>query len=129
MRLLGVLLSIGLVLGLTVFVMDKVNEQEQKTAKDVGVRVLPGGVVVPDTDAPAVSGGGAIAPADTVACATAAQTTRDAEESYHVLNGRYADLPTLVSSGTIRQPSTVLYTIESTDGFATFKLVGQAGCP
>jgi hypothetical protein len=128
-RLLGVLLSIGLVLGLTVFVMDKVNQQEQKTAKDVGVRVLPGGIVVPDSDAPVVAGGGAVDPAQTVACATTAQSLRTAEESYHVLNGVYADLPTLVSSGTIRQPSTVLYKIESTDGYATFKLVGQAGCP
>ena len=129
MRLLGVLLSIGLVLGLTLYVMDQVNRQEQKTTKDVGVRVMPGGIVVPGTDPAAVSGGGAVDPAKTVACATNAQSLRSAEDSYQALNGKYADLPTLVSAEIIHQPSTVLYTIESTDGFATFKLVGQAGCP
>ena len=54
MRLLSVLLGVGLVLGLTVFVTEKVNQQEQKTAADVGVRILPGGIVVPPDDPAAV---------------------------------------------------------------------------
>jgi hypothetical protein len=128
-RLLSLLLGVGLVLGLTVYVMDRVNQQEQRTAKDVGVRLLPGGIVVPQGDSPAVASGGALDAAQTVACATTAQALRTAEDSYQVLNGHYADLPTLVQSGTLRAPSEELYRIESTDGFTTYHLVGEHGCP
>jgi hypothetical protein len=38
-------------------------------------------------------------------------------------------VPTLVASGTLRAQRQDLYRIESTDGFATFTLAGQAGCP
>ena len=129
MRLLGVLLGVGLVLGLTVLVMDKVNQQDQKTARDVGVRVLPGGIVVPPADGPAVVSGGAVGAAETVACATTAQSLRGAEDAYQALIGRYADLATLAQSGTLRAPASALYTIESSDGFTTFRLVGRHGCP
>lgn len=129
MRLLSLLLGVGLVLGLTVYVMDRVNEQGRQTAKDVGVHVLPGGVVVPPADSPAVAAGGAIDAAQTVACATTAQALRTAEDTYQVLNGHYADLPTLVQSGTVRKPSAELYRIESTDGFTTYRLVGEHACP
>ncbi len=129
MRLLSVLLGVGLMLGLSVYVMDRVNQQEKATAKQVGVSVLPGGIVVPPNDPPAVAPTGAIDAAHTVACATASESLRTAEDGYKILNGKYADLPTLVSSGTLRQPSVPLYRIESSDGYQTFKLVGQQGCP
>jgi hypothetical protein len=128
-RLLSVLLGVGLVLGLTVFVVDKMGDEGAKTNQDVGVQVLPGGIVVPQKDPPALSGGGAVDAANTVACATAAQALRGAEEQYQALNGKFADLPTLISSGTIRNPDHDLYAIASTDGYATFTLVGKAGCP
>jgi hypothetical protein len=128
-RLLSVLLGVGLMLGLTVFVMDRVNQQEQSTAKAVGVQVLPGGIVVPPDSDPEVVPSGGVSAAQTVACATTAQALRTAEDAYKVLNGRYADLPTLVTAGMLRAPSTELYRIESTDGFATFRLVGEHGCP
>ncbi|MGZ4756134.1 MAG: hypothetical protein ACXVKA_09930 [Acidimicrobiia bacterium] len=129
MRLLGVLLSVGLVLGLTLYVIDRVNEQEQKTSEKVGVRLLPGGIVVPDTGGAPVAGAGAVGPAMTVACATDAQALRTAEDTYQAVNNHYADLPTLIAAGTIRKPSENLYTITSTDGFVTYHLVGQNGCP
>ncbi|MCI4355124.1 MAG: hypothetical protein L3K06_07150 [Thermoplasmata archaeon] len=129
MRLLGVLLSVGLVLGLTVYVIDRVNAQEQKTSEKVGVRLLPGGIVVPDSDSPVVAGGGAVDSAQTVACATTSQSLRTAEDTYQAVNNHYADLPTLIAAGTIRKPSKNLYTIASTDGFVSYHLVGQNGCP
>jgi hypothetical protein len=129
-RLLSVLLGIGLVLGLTVFVVDKMGDEGKKTNDELAVKVLPGGIVAPNTDPPGgASSGGAVAAANTVACATAAQALRSAEEQYQVLNGKYADLPTLVAAKILRAQTRPLYTIESTDGFATFTLVGQSGCP
>jgi hypothetical protein len=128
-RLLSVLLGVGLVLGLTVFVVDKMGGEGAKANNDVAVDVLPGGIVVPKSDPPAVGSGGSVDAAQTVACAGAAQALRAAEEQYQVLNGKFADLPTLVAAGTIRPPSQDLYAVTSTDGFATYKLVGQAGCP
>ena len=129
MRLLGLLLGVGLALGLTLFVMGKVDSQTKATAKAAGVTVLPGGIVVPPPDGAAPSGGNAVHAARTVACASASLALRTAEDTYQVSNGRYADLATLVSSGTIRAPSPSLYTITSTDSYATYRLVGQQGCP
>lgn len=129
MRLLGVLLGVGLVLGLSAYVVSRVNDQGKATSTPVGVRVRPGGVVEPAAGSAATAQGGALDAARTVACATTAQTLRDAEESYRTINGSYADLPTLVQSGTIRAPSEDLYRIASTDGFSTFRLVGRHGCP
>ena len=86
-------------------------------------------MVEPAAPSPTTALGGALDAARTVACATTAQTLRDAEESYRTLNGSYVDLPTLIQSGTIRAPSEELYRIDSTNGFATFRLVGQHGCP
>jgi hypothetical protein len=128
-RLLSVLLGVGLVLGLTVFVVDAMGDEGTQANDDVAVRVMPGGIVVPNTDAPGAAPGGAVEAANTAACATTAQILRDAEERYQVLNGTYADLPTLVAAGMVREPSESLYLIESTDGWATFTLVGQSGCP
>jgi hypothetical protein len=128
-RLLGLLLGVGLVLGLTVFVMGKLDDQGKATAKSVGVTVLPGGVVVPAPDSPAVASGNAVSSALTVACASQAQALRGAEDQYQTLNGKYADVATLVSSGTIRPLAKALYAISSTDGFATYQLKGQQGCP
>jgi hypothetical protein len=129
MRLLGLLLGVGLALGLTLFVMGKVDSQSKATAKQAGVTVLPGGIVVPAPDGAAASGGNAVDAAHTVACASASQALRTAEDTYQATNGRYADLATLVSSGTIRPPSQSLYTIASSDSYATYRLVGQQGCP
>lgn len=129
MRLLGVLLGVGLVLGLSAYLVSRVNDQGQQTSTSAGVRVGPGGVVAPAPTSPTTAQGGALDAARTVACATTAQTLRDAEETYRTLNGSYADLPTLVQSGTIRAPSTELYRITSTDGFSTFRLAGEHGCP
>jgi hypothetical protein len=129
MRLLSVLLGVGLVLGLSAYVVSRVNDQGKQASTSVGVRVRPGGVVEPAPESPMTAEGGALDAARTVACATTAQTLRDAEESYRTLNGSYADLPTLVQSGTIRAPSEELYRLTSADGFATFRLVGQHGCP
>jgi hypothetical protein len=130
MRLVSIVLGVGLVLGLTVFVMDRVDRQGSDAAKDVGVRVLPGGIVVPPGDRPAVAAPtGAIDAAETVACASTAQALRAAEDRYQVLNGHYADSATLVSSGTIRAEAKPRYRIESADGFTTYRLVGQNGCP
>jgi hypothetical protein len=84
---------------------------------------------VPQSNPPEVVAGGAIDAARTVACASAAQALRSAEDRYQVLNGKYADLPTLVAEQLVRTPDQSLYRIESTDGFATFTLVGQSGCP
>ena len=116
-------------LGLSVYVMDPVNKQEP-TKHGTGVQVLPGGIVVPDANPPgaAPSAGGPLDAARTVACATDAQSLRDAEDQYKVLNGRYADLPTLVSDQSPARPST-LYRVESADGFATYQLVGPAAAP
>lgn len=130
MRLLSVLLGVGLVLGLTVFVMDRVNQEEHTAVKNVGVRVLPGGIVIPPPDSPAVvAPTGAIDAAQTVACASTAQALRGAEDNFQALNGHYADYPTLVSGGIIRAAANPLYRIESVDGYETYKLVGQNGCP
>ncbi len=129
MRLLGVLLGVGLALGLTVFVVGKVDAQGKATAKGVGVTVLPGGVVAPAADSPAVASGNAVSSAQTVACASQAQALRAAEDQYRAVNDKYADVATLVSSGTIRALDQPLYTISSTDGFATYHLAGQHGCP
>ncbi len=130
MRLLSVLLGVGLVLGLTVFVVSTTGDEGKQANRDVAVSLLPGGIVVPNTDPPgAASSGGAVDAAKTVACASAAQTLRGAEDQYQVLNGKYADLPTLVAAGSLRDPSQTLYAIASTDGFATYTLVGQSGCP
>jgi len=128
-RLLGLLLGVGLALGLTVFVVGKVDAQGKATAKGVGVTVLPGGVVAAAPDSPAVASGNATTAAQTVACATESQALRTAEDSYHLLNGNYADLATLVRSDTIRAPAQALYAISSTDGFASYHLAGQHGCP
>lgn len=129
MRLLSVLLGVGLVLGLTLYVMDKVGDEGHRASRDVAVDVLPGGIVVPKNEPPQVQAGGAIDAARTVACATAAQTLRAAEDQYQALNGSYADAATLVAAGVLRGVTDSQYTIESTDGWATFRLVGQAGCP
>jgi hypothetical protein len=129
MRLLGLLLGVGLVLGLSAYVVSRVNAQGEQASTSAGVRVRPGGVVEPAPGSPTTGPGGPIDAARTVACATTAQTLRDAEETYRLLNGSYADLPTLIQSGTIRAPSEELYRIASTDGFATFRLVGEHGCP
>src|SRR3977135_3744093 len=129
MRLLGVLLGVGLVLGLSAYVVSRVNDQGQQPSPSAGVRVGPGGVVEPAAPSPTTALGGALDAARTVACATTAHTLRDPEESYRTLNGSYVDLPTLIQSGTIRAPSEELYRIDSTDGFATFRLVGRHGCP
>ena len=130
MRLLSVLLGVGLVLGLTAFVCTRMGDEGKKANHDLAVKVMPGGIVVPNTDPPdAASSGGAVDAANTVACASAAQALRSAEEQYQILNGKYADLPTLVAAKLLRAPGRTLYTIESTDGFATFTLVGQSGCP
>lgn len=129
MRLLGVLLGVGLVLGLSAYAAGRVSDQGERASTSVGVRVRPGGVVEPASESPTTATGGALDAARTVACATTAQTLRDAEESYRVLNGRYADIPTLVQSGSIRVPAEELYRVESSDGFVTYRLVGQHGCP
>ncbi len=129
MRLLGLLLGVGLVLGLSAYVVSRVDDQGEQASTSAGVRVRPGGVVEPVPESPTTAPGGPIDAARTVACATTAQSLRDAEESYRLLNGSYADLPTLIQSGTIRAPSEELYRIASTDGFATFRLVGEHGCP
>jgi hypothetical protein len=129
MRLLGVLLGVGLVVGLSAFVVSRVTDQGAGTTPPVGVTVGPGGEVRPASEGGATAEGGAPDAAQTVACATTARSLRDAEESYRVLNGSYADLATLVQSGTIRAPAQDLYGIESGDGFTTFRLIGRHGCP
>ena len=85
--------------------------------------------MVPPDDGPAVVPSGGVSAAQTVACATTSEALRTAEDSYKVLNDHYADLPTLISAGMLRAPTTELYRIESTDGFATYHLVGEHGCP
>ena len=66
--------------------------------------------------------------ARTAACATEAQSLRDAEEQYHALHDRYADVATLVADQAVVRAST-LYRVDSGDGFATYRLVGLTGCP
>ena len=96
MRLLGVLLGVGLVVGLAAFVVDRVNDE---TKMSVPIEVGPGGEVTPAAESGATAEGGAPDAAQTVACATTAQSLRDAEETYQLLNGSYADLATLVRVG------------------------------
>ena len=121
MRLLGLLLGVGLALGLTLFVMDKVDSQSQATAKAAGVTVLPGGIVVPASGGATASGGDAVDAARTVACATMSQALAPPGH-LPVVERSLRGPRDLVSSGTIRSPSQSLYTITSTVGFATFRL-------
>jgi hypothetical protein len=129
MRLLGVLLGVALVVGLAAYASTWVNDMNDETKMSVPIEVGPGGEVTPAAQGGATAGGGAPDAAQTVACATTAQSLREAEESYKLLNGSYADLDTLVGSGTIRALAEDLYGIESSDGFTTFRLVGRHGCP
>ncbi len=129
MRLLGILLGVGLALGLSAYVVSRVDDSGGQTVRSAGVDVTPGGVVTPATGSPTTAEGGAPDAALTVACATTAQTIRTAEETYRLLNGRYADLPTLVQAGNLRASPDGSYRVDSVDGFVTFRLVGQHGCP
>ena len=130
MRLLSVLLGVGLVIGLMVFVMDKVNDEGTKTNHDVAVKVLPGGVVVPAAGpgrGPAAAGRStrrrpSPARAPRARCGPPRTSTRRSTGSSPTC--RPSSPP-----GPIRQPSQDLYVIASTDGYATFKLVGKTGCP
>src|SRR4051794_3713461 len=121
MRLLGILLGVGLVLGLSALVVTRVTDTNEQSKVRVPIKVGPGGDVTPAADSGSTAEVGAIDAAQTVACATTAQTLRDAEESYRTLNGSYADLAMLVQSATIRAPQRDLYRIESSDGFTTFR--------
>ena len=132
MRILGLVLTLGLLLGLSAYAMSSIDKQDS-TKHGTGVSVLPGGIVVPDTDpqatpTPGGAPGGPLDAARTVACATDAQSLRAAEEQYKVLNDRYADVATLVSQQALAAPST-LYRVVSDDGFASYHLVGLTGCP
>ncbi len=129
MRLLGVLLAVGLLVGLGALAMTRASEEGTKIVDKMPVTVGPGGEVTPAAESGSTAEGGAPDAAQTVACATTAQSLRDAEESYKLLNGSYADLDTLVGSGTIRAPAEDRYGIESSDGFTTFRLIGRNGCP
>lgn len=115
MRVLALLLGAALVLGLALFAVDKVNEPGPSPAERSGLDV--GAAPAP------VSEAGRIAE-----CDQAARDIRGAEEAYRTLYSRYADLPTLVQAGNLTQV-TAFYTVESTDGWATYRLVGQGGCP
>ena len=129
MRILGLVLTLGLLLGLSAYVMSSIDKQDP-TKHGAGVTVLPGGIVVPGSDpgGAQTSGGGPLDAARTVACATEAQSLRDAEEQYHALHDRYADVATLVADQAVVRAST-LYRVDSGDGFATYRLVGLTGCP
>jgi hypothetical protein len=118
-----------LVLGLSAFVVTRVTDLNEESKMLIPIKVGPDGEVTLDAERDTTAEGGATDAAQTVVCATTAQTLRAAEESYRLLNGRYADLPTLIASGTIRAPAEDLYAIESDDGYTTFRLVGRPGCP
>ncbi len=56
------------------------------------MKVQAGGVVVPTSGGATGTGGDAVSAAQTVACAAESETLRTAEDTYQVLNGKYADL-------------------------------------
>jgi hypothetical protein len=115
MKVVGVLLVAALMLGLVLFAIDKANEPGPSAAVKAGVQV--------GAEPSAPSQAGLVASCD--------QATRDvtnAEEIYHAQNSRYADILTLLQAGNLAT-ATQFYRVESTDGFVTYRLIGQAGCP
>lgn len=115
MKLVGVLLAGALVLGLAMFAVDKVNDPGPSAAEKAGLDVS----VSPSAPDVAV---------DAEECVTARRAITGAEDSYHAQYSRYADVTTLILAGNLAGP-TALYRIESTDGFVTYQLTSQAGCP
>jgi hypothetical protein len=113
-RLLGLLLGVGLALALTMFAIDKVNEPGPTAAEKAGLDV--------ETSPAEMT-----AEAKIAACDDARRNIDLAEETYHAQYGRYADMLTLVQAGNLVSESEH-YRVESTDGFVTYHLVGQAGC-
>ncbi len=115
MKVVGVLVAAALVLAAVLFAIDKVNAPGPSAAEKAGVQV--------DAD-PAASSQASLQ----ASCDQAFTDLTNVEELFHAQNGRYADVATLVQLGNLEQPSE-FYAVESTDGFATYRLVGQAGCP
>jgi hypothetical protein len=114
MRILGLLLGVGLALALTMWGIDKVNEPGPTAAEKTGLNLNTGP-------------GEMTAEAKIAACDDAHRNIDAAEESYHAQYGRFADILTLVTAGNlVAAPDQ--FRVESTDGFATYHLVGQAGC-
>src|SRR6478736_189071 len=111
MRILGLLLGVGLVLALTMWGIDKINEPGPTAAEKAGVQVGAG---------PADMN----AQAKIAACDDAHRNIDAAEETYHAQYGRYASLDTLVAAGNLVS-APEYFKVESTDGFATYHLVGQ----
>jgi hypothetical protein len=104
-RLLGVLLALGLALGLTAYVADRVGG-EQRAALPAPATGAVGAPAQPAIPAAAAAAGGG-----------ARQVVTTAEEAYHALEGRYADLPTITGAGLLRDvPATVTVTVAPDGG-------------
>jgi hypothetical protein len=96
-RLLGVLLTVGIALGLSAYVADRVGG-EQRAALPAG----PHAAAVPQPAIPA---------ARASACAADTAVLGTAEEAYKALHGRYADVPTIVAAGVLRSAPAVTVTV------------------
>jgi hypothetical protein len=117
MKVLGLLVAAAVVFGLVLFGVDKLNEPGPTPAEDAGLDVTA------DPSPPPVAAGAA-----GEACLEAHRDITAAERTYFSQYSRYADIATLVRAGNLVAAPT-LYIAESSDGWATYRLVGQAGCP
>jgi hypothetical protein len=106
-RLLGVLLAIGIALGLTAYVADRVGSEQRAALPTVPTE--PGAVADPAQPA--------IPAARAAACAAERQVVAAAEEAYRAVQGRYADLPTVLAAGYLRAlPAAVTVTVADDGG-------------
>jgi hypothetical protein len=110
-----VLLALGIALGLTVMVWDRVGAGQRDALR----------ATVPATSAaegqPALP---AIPAAGSAVCEANRSALLTAEDAYDAVHGRYADLPTLVAAGLLREPPTT-FTIEVAPDGRTFSVHGD----
>jgi len=115
MRLVGLIVGAAVILGLALFVVDKVNEPGESPAAKAGLDVSAAPAPVSDAGRSA-------------ACDQSAREINTAEQAYHTRFGFYADVPTLLQAGNLASTPSG-YTAESSDGWVTYRLVGRGGCP
>jgi hypothetical protein len=126
-RLLGILLALGIALGLTVYVVDRVSDQEQTATKEAGLPALPGGFTTEPAGGAQPAAPGAIDTAARAACTANRATLDQAEETFRAVNGRYTDGPGLVAGGLLREAPKDLRVDVTPDG-SRYSIVASGNC-
>lgn len=117
MRLLGVLLAVGLVFGLSVYAVTRVDDGGPT-----------GGVPSVLTSGTGSAASTPVQRADLAACAAESAVLGTAEEAYFAVNGRYGAGPALVAARSLRSLPT-LHRIDVPADAGAFTIVGLGGCP